>query len=78
MKPKVDRSDPNRKLIPNPAAPVWDKDPLFETREAVPFVSTKAHSQLVMRAVILGDSKLLQQAIDDSKQIADVSGFNLV
>ncbi len=31
-KPKVDRTDPNRKLIPNQAVTVWEKDPLFESK----------------------------------------------
>ena len=31
-KPKVDRTDPNRKLKPNEAVTVWEKDPLFESK----------------------------------------------
>ena len=31
-KPKVDRTDPNRKLVPNEAVTVHEKDPLFETK----------------------------------------------
>lgn len=42
-KPKVDKSNPNWRLKPNDNIPVWEKDPLFETKEKVPFVSTTTH-----------------------------------
>ncbi|XP_013405042.1 tankyrase-like protein, partial [Lingula anatina] len=73
VKVKVDLTDPNRRLKPNPAIKVWEKDPLFETKENVPFVSSTAHSKLVIRAVLMNDMKLLQQLVDDRKQVHSVS-----
>lgn len=60
---------PNWKLKPNPNVKVWDKDPLFESREDVPFVSTSAHSKLVIRAILLRDHALLKACVEDTEQI---------
>lgn len=40
---------PNWKLKPNPDVPEWIVDPLFETNEEVPFVSSVVHSKLLIR-----------------------------
>jgi hypothetical protein len=42
-------------------------------REKVPFVSSTPHSKLILRAVKLNDSKLLQQLINDVSNVALVS-----
>eukprot|EP00092_Neocalanus_flemingeri_P072035 GFUD01088588.1.p1 GENE.GFUD01088588.1~~GFUD01088588.1.p1 ORF type:complete len:398 (+),score=109.31 GFUD01088588.1:215-1408(+) len=68
-KKKVDRTDPNRRLKPNPNVKVWTKDPLFEMKEKVPFVSGLAHSKLAIRAVLTNDMKLLEQCKDNGMQI---------
>jgi len=39
----------------------------------LPFISTFAHSKLVLRAANLDDVKLLKQCIDDRTNIAKVS-----
>ena len=68
-KNKVDRTDPNRRLKPNPNITVWTKDPLFEMKENVPFVSSLAHSKLAIRAVLTNDMKLLEQCNQNLKEI---------
>jgi len=43
---------PNWRLKPNETIKVLDKDPLFETNEKVPFVSSVAQSKLAIRAIL--------------------------
>ena len=52
-KAKVDKSNPNWRLKPNDKAPDWKVDPLFESHQPLPFVSSLGHSRLVIRAVVL-------------------------
>ena len=68
-KKKIDKSNPNWRMKPNHDIEVWDQDPLFETRENVPFISSLAHSRLVHRAVILKDDKMLREVINNTKQV---------
>ena len=68
-KPKVDKSDPNWRLKPNLNINVSVKDPLFESDDEVPFVSSIAHSKLAIRAVLLNDMKMLKTVVNDVKQV---------
>jgi len=45
---------------------------MYLCREKMPFVSTFAHSKLLLRAANLDDVKLLKQYIDDCTYIAKV------
>ena len=44
-------------------------------REKVPFVSVKAHTKLLIRAVLVKDYKLLEELLNDSRQIGSVSAM---
>ena len=68
-KEKVDKSNPNWRLKPNPNAPDWTSDPLFEGKELLPFVSSLSHSKLLHRAVLTKDLKLLQSCIKNTEEI---------
>ena len=68
-KPKIDKSDPNWRLKPNINVCVLEKDPLFESDDEVPFVSSIAHSKLAIRAVLLNDMKMLKTVVNDVKQV---------
>ncbi len=46
-KKKVDKSNPNWKLKERLDIAVLEKDPLFETKEEVPEISTTANSHLI-------------------------------
>ncbi|CAH1779903.1 unnamed protein product [Owenia fusiformis] len=61
--------DPNRMLKPNNNIKVLDKDLLYETRQPLPFISSSAQSRLCIRAAILNDKKMLQEMIDNRKQV---------
>ena len=67
----VDKTNPNWRLKPNPAITVWEKDPLFETKEKVPFVSSLAQSKLAIRAVLVSDMRLLEQVVKDHSKVHD-------
>ena len=69
VKKFVDKKNPNWKLKDNPDIQVWEKDPLFETKEKVPFVSSLAHSKLAIRAVLVNDMKLLEQVVKDNTKV---------
>ena len=45
------------------------KDPLYESLEEVPFVSSSAHSRLIIRAVLQNNKKLLQDLVKNKDQI---------
>ena len=66
---KIDKSDPNWRLKPNHNVTVLEKDPLFESDEDVPFVSSIAHSKLAIRAVLLKDMNMLKTVVNDVKQV---------
>ena len=70
-KPKIDKSNPNWKLKPRIGIKIWDKDPLFESHEEVPFVSTASHSHLITRAILTNDMAALKKHLEDRKQIAN-------
>lgn len=52
--------NPDKKLKPNPNIVVLDKEPFFETNEAVPFISAQVNGKLAIRAVLLNDMTLLK------------------
>ena len=68
-KPKVDKTNPNWRLIPNTKAPGWESDPLFNTKTTIPFVSSLSQSKLVIRAVLTKDIKLLQKCVKNTEEI---------
>ncbi|KAH9500289.1 hypothetical protein Btru_073633 [Bulinus truncatus] len=78
-KKKDGNSEPKRKkpskkvtikeLHPRPDIKVLDLDPLFETREPVPYVSKVANSRLIYRAIYLKDNKLLTKLLKDGSTI---------
>lgn len=56
-------------LVPRDFVTEYLKEPTFETRESIPHISTLAHSRLLIRAVNLNDTKLLNTLINDKKSI---------
>ncbi|ESO95201.1 hypothetical protein LOTGIDRAFT_176683, partial [Lottia gigantea] len=65
-KEKTERKKgPDRKLKPNPKIKVLEKDPFFETKEKVPFVSIPIQSKLVIRAAILDNVSMLKDLLAD-------------
>ena len=65
---------PNWRVKPNPAVKtVWEKDPFFEMREVVPFVSSINYSKLLFRAVAKKDNALLKQYIADREHTHSLS-----
>ncbi|CAL8148360.1 unnamed protein product [Orchesella dallaii] len=67
-RPKLKRK--KGKLNPKPDLKNYEKDPTFESRLEIPFVSTLAHSRLLIRAVLLKDLKLLKKLIhEETKKI---------
>ncbi|XP_061174017.1 poly [ADP-ribose] polymerase tankyrase-like isoform X2 [Saccostrea echinata] len=63
---------PDRNLLPNPKIKILEKDPLFETKDHVPFISRRAHQRLIFRAVYQNDMDLLKQLLDDDQHIQDI------
>ena len=72
-KPKIDKSNPNWKLKSRPEIKVWMDDPLFQSNEDVPYVSSLSHSHLITRAVMMNDMKSLKKCIDDRKMISRIN-----
>ena len=72
IKKIIDKSNPNRTLKPNHDIKVWTKDPLFETNEDIPFVSSLGHSKLAIRAVLTNDMKLLEECKKNTKQVHSI------
>jgi len=56
-------------LQSNPSVTLYEKEPLFESKESVPSVSTLADSKLLIRAVLLKDYNLLEKLMNDKKNI---------
>ena len=56
-------------LQSNPSVTLYEKEPLFESKESVPSVSTLADSKLLIRAVLLKDYNLLEKLMNDKKKI---------
>lgn len=63
---------PDKNLLPNPKIKILEKDPLFETKDHVPFISKRAHQRLVFRAVYQNDIDLLKQLLEDDQHIHDI------
>ena len=66
---RVDKSNPNWRLIPKTGIAVWESDPLFETKVEVPFVSSISHSKLAIRAVLMNNMKMLKTVVNDTKKV---------
>ncbi|XP_059175605.1 poly [ADP-ribose] polymerase tankyrase-like [Physella acuta] len=56
-------------LHPRPDIKVLELDPLFESREPMPYISKVANSRLVFRAIYLKDNKLLTKLLKDGNKI---------
>ena len=65
-------TNPNWRLTPRPEVKVSSKDPLFESTEELPYISSSVNSHLVSRAVNLNDLTMLKKWLADSK-ICDVN-----
>ncbi|XP_052057851.1 poly [ADP-ribose] polymerase tankyrase-like isoform X2 [Mytilus californianus] len=63
---------PDKNLKPNLKIKVIEKDPLFETKDHVPFISKMSHTKLVFRAVLQNDMELLKQLLEDDQHIYNV------
>ena len=61
----VDKSNPNWRLKPNNNITVWRLDPLYESKEEIPFISSIANSRLAIRAVLTNDIKMLKSIVED-------------
>ena len=60
-------------LNSRPNIKIWYKDPLFETKESMPYISSSVQSHLISRAVLTKDMNLLKKSINDRKQISNVN-----
>ncbi|XP_033735456.1 poly [ADP-ribose] polymerase tankyrase-like [Pecten maximus] len=69
---KEKKRGPDKKLKPNPKVRIVEKDPLFHTKDHVPFISKIAHGKLVFRAIFLNDIALLKQLLEDDQHIYSV------
>ncbi|XP_035215335.1 uncharacterized protein LOC118188920 [Stegodyphus dumicola] len=61
------------RLHPNPKVTVFEKDPTFEMNIPIPYVSSSAHSKLLIRAILLKDIAMLQSLMKDIQKICSVS-----
>ncbi|CAL1296048.1 unnamed protein product [Larinioides sclopetarius] len=66
------------RLHPNPKVTVFEKDPTFETNIQIPYVSSSAHSKLLIRAILLKDINMLQNLIKDTTQICSLNTYRSV
>ncbi|KAF8788729.1 Poly [ADP-ribose] polymerase tankyrase like protein [Argiope bruennichi] len=66
------------RLHPNPKVTVFEKDPTFETNIQIPYVSSSAHSKLLIRAILLKDINMLQSLIKDTTQICSLNTYRSV
>ncbi|XP_060068797.1 poly [ADP-ribose] polymerase tankyrase-like [Ylistrum balloti] len=69
---KEKKRGPDRKLKPNPKVRIVEKDPLFHTKDHVPFISKNAHGKLVFRAIFQNDIALLKQLLEDDQHVYSV------
>ncbi|XP_022242965.1 uncharacterized protein LOC106460507, partial [Limulus polyphemus] len=60
---------PKEQLKPNTKINVQEKNPMFESEEPLPFVSSVTYSKLLIRAVRLKDHCLLQTLLSDKEHI---------
>ncbi|GIY18397.1 poly polymerase tankyrase [Caerostris darwini] len=66
------------RLHPNPKVTLFEKDPTFETNIQIPYVSSSAHSKLLIRAVLLKDINMLQSLMKDTQKICSLSTYRSV
>lgn len=69
---KEKKKGPDRNLKPNPKVRIVEKDPLFQTKDHVPFISKMAHGKLVFRAIFQNDTALLKQLLEDDQHVYSV------
>ncbi|XP_064602038.1 poly [ADP-ribose] polymerase tankyrase-like isoform X2 [Liolophura sinensis] len=63
------RKGPDRHLQPDPRIRVLDKEPFFETKEKLPFISKQVEGKLAIRAVLVNDMVLLKSLKDDHNKV---------
>ncbi|XP_054722688.1 LOW QUALITY PROTEIN: uncharacterized protein LOC129232581 [Uloborus diversus] len=61
------------RLHPNPKVTVFEKDPTFEMNIPIPYVSSSAHSKLIIRAILLKDIKMLDSLLKDTQKICSLN-----
>ncbi|GFW28573.1 poly polymerase tankyrase [Trichonephila clavipes] len=66
------------RLHPNPKVTVFEKDPTFETNIQIPYVSSSAHSKLLIRAILLKDIAMLQSLMKDTQKICSLNTYRSV
>lgn len=66
------------RLHPNPKVTVYEKDPTFEMNVPIPYVSSSAHSKLLIRAILLKDMTMLQSFIKDTQKICSLNSYRSV
>ncbi|GFT42008.1 poly polymerase tankyrase [Nephila pilipes] len=66
------------RLHPNPKVTLFEKDPTFETNIQIPYVSSSAHSKLLIRAILLKDIALLQSLMKDTQKICSLNTYRSV
>ncbi|GFR16104.1 poly polymerase tankyrase [Trichonephila clavata] len=66
------------RLHPNPKVTVFEKDPTFETKIQIPYVSSSAHSKLLIRAIHLKDIAMLQSLMKDTQKICSLNTYRSV
>jgi len=67
------KSTRKSKLNPKSNITEYQKDPTYESNESIPHISTLAHSRLLIRAVLLEDTKLLQSLVKDKSKICSLA-----
>ncbi|XP_052767208.1 poly [ADP-ribose] polymerase tankyrase-like isoform X2 [Mya arenaria] len=72
------KKGPDKDLKPNTKIKVLEKEPFFETKEKVEFMSKFVQGKLAIRAVLLNDMKLLQSLMEDHVNVYDLSDFRSV
>ncbi|KAG8179654.1 hypothetical protein JTE90_017793 [Oedothorax gibbosus] len=66
------------RLHPNPKVTLYEKDPTFETSEDIRFVSSSAHSKLLIRAILLKDINMLESLMKDTQKICSLNTYRSV
>nr|XP_042896391.1 poly [ADP-ribose] polymerase tankyrase isoform X4 [Parasteatoda tepidariorum] len=66
------------RLHPNPKVTVFEKDPSFQTNTPIPYVSSSAHSKLLIRAILLKDMAMLQSLIKETQKICSLNALRSV
>ncbi|XP_067142710.1 poly [ADP-ribose] polymerase tankyrase-like isoform X2 [Centruroides vittatus] len=63
----------SEKLTPNPKVKIFEKDPTFQSNLPIPFISTLAHSKLLIRAIIMKDFNLFKSLLENTEEVCSLS-----